>query len=210
MPIRRFRPRRTRSRTFKRRAWRRFTRIYKRRRPLRIHSFKRTCILSPITVNNAGVASELTFKLSDLPDYTDFQSLFDQYRIKAVKIQFVPNFTNSPMTASVNSIGMHSIHSAIDHNSSTDPPAVLDLMQIDTYKRTRLDRGLKRYFKVNTIDSWGATTNVETGWNKWLSTENGSAVEYYGLRYVIDALEEDVSCTLDVFATYYFQCKSVI
>lgn len=211
MPIGRFRRYRRGARrrsTFKRRAWRRFTRPYKRMRKPRIHNFKRTCILTPLTLGDSAVDGQLVFQLTDLPDYTEFTNLFDSFRINAVKLQFVPNFSNSPATASVGSLGIHSIHSIVDHNDSNPITSVLDLMQYDTYKRTRITSGLKRYFRVSTLGFVGTgAQNVQYG--KWVDTTQAASATFLGLKYIADALEVDTTVTFDIFATYYIQCKDV-
>lgn len=206
--FRRYRRGARRSSTYKRKAWRRFTRIYKRYRKPRIHSFKRTCMLTPITLGNTPLNGQFQFQLTDLPDNDEFTSLFDSFRINAVKLQIVPNFTSSPATAQVTSLGLHSIHSIIDHNDSTPITSVLDLMQYDTYKRTRTHLGLKRYFKVSTVGFVGTgAQNVQYG--RWVDTTQAASAVFYGFKYIMDALEIDTTVTFDVFATYYIQCKDV-
>lgn len=206
MPIRRIRrgPRRARlGRRKLRRTWRR-----NRRPKTYLHSFKRSCIVDQINVANTAVAGALTFKLSDLPNYDEFSNLFDAYRLMAVKLKFVPDFSGSPTTDAVVSIGLHSLHTAIDHNDDTQPAGVLDLMEYDTYKMKRIDRGMNRYFHVNTLASGSA--GDEQNWKKWISTAN-TDIKYYGFKYWFDGIGQDSQVvTIDVFATYYFQCKSVI
>lgn len=176
---RRFRPRMTRQKLF---------------------NFKRTCELSTVAISTSNVAGALTFKLNDLPSYTELTTLFDAFRIKAVKLQFVPDFSSADPIATT-TIG--SIHHAIDHNDSSAPSASTDLMQYSTYKRNRLDRGLKRYIKVNTQDSTGQD------WNKWFRSSDQYPVPYYGFKYFAEAIGTG-TIHLRVYATYYVQCKSTI
>lgn len=206
MPTRRIRrgPRRVRPRRrMMRRVWRRY-----RRPQTRIHSFKRTCILDPLTLVNSPLTGAITFKMSDLDNYQEFSDLFDSYRLIAVKLSFVPNSSSAPVADSIGTVGVHSLHTAIDHNDSGTPSDALELMQYDTYKRTNVIRGQKRYFHINTLNT--GTGGDELNWKKWISTAN-TDITYYGLKYVIDPLDSALrDIIIDVFATYYFQCKSVI
>lgn len=207
MALARFRQRRSRIRPYRKRTWKKMSRRYRWKRPRTvIHQFKRTTTLTPITLGNASVNGALTFKLGDLDDYTEFTTLFDSYRLVAVKVKFVPNFSNANITPTAN-LGIHSIHSVIDQNDSNNPSDVLSMMQYDTYKRKRLDRGMTRYLRVATIANTGGY-NAGLDWKRWLNT-NYELAEYNGLKYWFDALEEDTTLTVDVFATYYIQCKSI-
>ena len=92
MPMRSSRPRRYRRKPAYRRK-----RVMKRTRARisNVHAFKRKVVLGNVTAyNNGGVttnaASAFSFKLSDLPQYTDFTALFDQYKITGVKLDFIP------------------------------------------------------------------------------------------------------------------------
>lgn len=209
MPIYRRRTRRPLRRR-PRRMLRRMRMTRKRSlRQSKVHNFKRTYIVEGIQLTTANYKQGYVFKLSDLSNYTEFTNLFDQYRINAVKFQIVPGFNG---TDAITQTSLLSIHSAIDHNDVTDPVNVSDLMQYDTYRRTRATRGHKRYFKTNLLtpisDSGGDTTT----WGKWVSTENPGA-EYYGLKLFIDRpyfVNESNAINFEVYATLYFQCKSVI
>lgn len=190
-------------------------------RHTKLFSCKRTCLLTTITVDEATQQfGALTFKLSDLPDYSEFKPLFDSYRLNAVKLMFQPNFSNSPISASVLSIGLGSIHTVVDHQDSVVPTGELQLMQYDKYKRTRMDKIHKRYFKVNTLDQ-GYTYNEnvltpynqDQKWKVWFPTSQiGETTEpvYLGLKYACDLITANTSVEFKVYATYYFQMKSVI
>lgn len=202
-----------RSRTFKRRTWRKFTRRYKRVRGPLTHSFKRTALLTPWNITSAvGQGMSYSFKLSDLSNSDEFTALFDQYRINAVKLQIVPTFTSNDIA---NELTMASIHSAIDHNDNNPPGALSDLMEYDTYKRSKMSRGHKRYFRVNLLTPLTASSSSTT-WKKWINTAsvglNPGEAEYYGLKFWIDGITQttEIAANFEVYATYYFQCKSVI
>lgn len=214
MPRRSFRRGASRRAAPRRRAWKRFTRRYKRTRGPRIHSFKRTCQLTPLTITSStGVGTAFQFKLGDLTNYSEFVNLFDQYRIKAVKFTIVPTFNGNDIT---NQLTMSSFHSAIDHNDVNPPTAVTDLMQYDTYKRSRMSRGHKRYFATSIAAPANASGNSYiTSWNRWINTSTvgtGDEVNYLGLKMWLDGITQttELEANFEIYVTYYFQCKSVI
>lgn len=223
MPIyrRTRRPRRTMRRRRLVRRVRRSIRRPIRSRNTKLFNFKRTALLTTITQDETTQAmGALTFKISDLFDYGEFKPLFDSYRMKAVRIVFQPNFTNSNITSAVAGIGLGSLHTAIDHQDSVTPTGELQLMQYDKYRRSRHDRIHKRYFKVNTLDQGYTYSedvltpyNQDQKWRAWYPTallgETNEPV-YLGLKYVSDLITANTSIDFKVYVTYYFQMKSVI
>lgn len=188
-------------------------------RRMKIHSFKRTCHFTDITVANTAVKGHWFFKLSDLPDYTEFTNLFDFFRIKGIKLTIQPTYTGSPVDATESSIGFGSIHTAIERNDlSSFTGTELTLMQYDTYKRSRADRGHRRYFRPSTVNgeyaSDGSAAGLSIEWNKWISNSTGGSggvsTAYQGINYLFDANNVNKTVEYKVYATYYIQCKSVV
>lgn len=85
-----------------RRRFRKFRKTYRRRNAKassNIHLFKRTKV-DEHTLTNAGfvaIKSDITdnvyndFRLDQLPNYTEFTALYDQYKICGIKQKFVFN-----------------------------------------------------------------------------------------------------------------------
>ena len=90
---RKFRGRKFRKRSFRRRSYRRGNRSG--RRANRIVSIKRTQLYQYYRNSGAPylIQGAQSFKLSDLPNYGEFQVLFQYYRIKWIKLEFVPNMS---------------------------------------------------------------------------------------------------------------------
>lgn len=195
--------------------------MYRKPRSL-IHNFKRVCQLTPITVTaNAGKTyGGLSFRLSNLNNYQEFTSLFDSYRILAVKVKFIPDISSVPIITGNNNLGMGSLHTAIDHNDTTPPPNLSDILEYDTYKAKPIWRTWSRYFRVNTLGQKTVANtqyNTDINWKKWLPTSlvtDGVDDDYYGLKWVADeylvpATEPD-TLLINMYATFYFQCKSLV
>lgn len=180
------------------------------RRPIRsgVHNFTRYVELPNITTST--VSDKLggeTFKLTDLPSYTEFTNLFDKFRICAVKYEIVPNWTSSD----INPIGTYqsvpNIFTVLDYNDITTPGSLSELLQYKNLKRTRGHLIHKRYIKpaVLAANYEGAVTTAYTSvWKRWLDTTDSGTL-HYGLKYCID--QTSTAMTYRVYAKYYIQCK---
>jgi len=79
-----------------------------------IHNFHRGVDLGFITPSvTLETFTSYTFILSNLPDSTEFTSLFDQYRIMQVRVIFSPLFTDTSAT-----VAYPPIYTAIDYDDT--------------------------------------------------------------------------------------------
>lgn len=172
-----YRKRRTTRR--KRTTRRRFTKRTRtsRRSGQKIHVFKRHVdrgveIIDAVT----GLSYGVNFSLNDVPGSSEFTSLYDMYKINAVKITFIPQ-----MTEIVNSTGSGNpfnsrIISAIDKNDDTAPITADELRQFKTCKVTNITRQHRRYiYKPQILDSSSYSISP------WMSTAS-PGTNYYGLK----------------------------
>lgn len=91
-----------------------------------LYTFERATILNPGT----GV-QYLTFQLSNMPNSTEFTTLFAKYRILQITCEFPPNYTLGTGELNV-------LSSTIDTSgtlSFSPPSGESDLAQLDTYMR---------------------------------------------------------------------------
>lgn len=126
------------------------------------------------------------FTLSQLPGYTDFTSLFDQYRIVQIQAVFHPfqNICNSP------SQFPGYLHSVLDYDDSVAPTSPSNLEQYDTYRlqsmletQTRIyNPSVSReiYLSLSTTgyEMSGQGTNAP-----WIDSAS-STVPWYGLKLI--------------------------
>lgn len=204
-PVRRRRP-----------ARRRVARRMPRPRQM-VYNFKRTCELNNLTTV-PGVAPTLfqyQFKLSDVPGYGDFTQLYDQYRIKGVRITFYPA-ANTSYTGSSSSMPIGEFYTVLDFDDSTLPANIEELNQYQTLRRTYFNRPHKRYFKpLSTQSGVYQSGGVTTGYRSlpsstWFDCGNPNIL-YYGIKgaYTISESSLVVKETIRVTATYYFQLRMV-
>lgn len=220
MPYRRtFRRPIYRRRRFFRRRFRRPRRVPRpmRARPCRGYNFKRTCELANIqtTAQVTPTVFAYQFKLSDLPNITEFTSLFDQYRIRAVKLTFYPP-SNTAWTSNVTSMPIGEFYTVLDFDDAGAPTDVNYLNQYQTLKRTYFNRPHSRYFYPRAAQSGmystgGVTTGYRSVPNKEWFDCGYPDILYYGLKgaYVIQNSNQVLAETIRVTATYYFQVRMV-
>lgn len=215
-PRRRAPPRRVRMRRVMRRP---------RRPAFKVHSFKRTCKLDNVqaSITNLGVGSGISaayqFTLDSLPNYQEFTSLYDLYKINGIKLSFVPSaseYINSTTSSVTGQNGFQRFHTVLDFDDTSVPVSENELLQYTSLKSTPGWATHSRYFKprVNTVVEGivGATLAASSTAPKWISTQDPS-VEHLGVKVFVPppiaGANIGASITYTVYATYYLSCRNV-
>jgi len=181
----------------------------------RTHIFKRVKEFDPIqffpgdpaTNGPQPVLWSKGFRLNEVPNHTEFTSLFDQYRINKIKLTLVPNWTNlngahipwSQPDVTGNSpsyllnawyLGNPNIHSVIDHDDLNMTGAnVSTLMQYPNYRMTRGNRIHSRYFTPAIATGvYDGTANTVPGgveYKRWIDC-NEADIIHFGVKVFVD------------------------
>ena len=207
-----YKRRRPTIRRSRRAMYRRRLRLSRRPRlsALRTYHFKRTFTLSPISTGTSPVFGAYAFSISDLPNYTEFTALFDQYRINKLVVRYVPNHNSSEVGATK---ALMEFNSVLDFNDQVAPTA---LTQLYEYANWRMTRGNAIHTRVFTpaVLSLVATTSAiayqgdQSKWKQWLATSQ-TDIEHYGIKYAIGATQAAGDMYFTPYVTAYFSCKSV-
>lgn len=202
--------------TFKRSYGRRSAAMtnYRLRYKAPIHSFKRWTNMAvgnslstagSITVvgstnfafnlsNVAGTVSYgslgYTFRLDDLPNYTEFSALYDKYCVRGYQVRINAFNTGSITAAAYDANNGQSsliVHTAVDHDDAAVPAAsevgVNDLRQRSSYRTKNILRGpLKNYVKSKSLIAMVNSSSTVVG-----SSSMGKTLW-------IDCAEVDVPC----------------
>lgn len=188
-----------------RRTMRKPMRSLSMKRKMSTHHFKRTFLSDIFFSSNTGpVFGGLSFRLSSLPNYTEFTNLFDQYRINKIVIRFVPS-ANSDSVGSTHVIP--NFHTIIDNNDSTTPTALNELYESQSWKRTRGTQVQTRVFTPSSLIDIGLSSNSPK-WKQWISTDFPS-VDHYGLKYALEATVNAQDIYYQPYVTIYFSTRSV-
>lgn len=179
-----------------------------------VYSFKRTVYVPQwATVNALGDQPfKLEPKLSDLPNYTEFTALFDQYRIKGVSFKLIPRYNVVPQTSG-NPLLPTQVMSVLDYDG-TGPNTLTAIRQYQTLRTTRNTSIHKRYFKpaiLQMVYESSTTTAYGPKWNQWIDCNNDTVPHYglYGICPQIASGVSDAEYFYDLEAVYYIQCKTV-
>lgn len=180
--MQRFRRRYRKRTTTKRRRYgvRRKKAIF--RKKTTTHTFTRRLNATQLqsAIGPGVVSGGYTFALSNLPDYTEFTSLYDQFRIKWVKVKFIFQ-TQVAETAPVNSPGM--FYSVIDLDDASAPT----LSYCQSAKWAKLTQAVgthTRFLRPRTLTQLYNGLGSAYAVNKiqWLDCDYANT-PHYGLKY---------------------------
>lgn len=199
-------------------APRRLARFRQMKNRMNTYNFKRTWyaenyfnVSANATTSNPS-SNGFAFTLNNLPDASDFQNLFDSYRINKIVVKIIPKvseYTGLP-NAGVNNAMLPTIHSVVDYDDSTAPTSISQLAQYDTYRSTRGIREHTRVF-VPKVELQGGTSIALPKSYQWIDTDNID-VPHRGLKIWITgpAIGTNTSQYFDLKVTVYASFKHVI
>lgn len=180
---------------------RRPVRRYKRRYPIRktikpksaydkVHLVKRFGLImtgtgTPVFIeglNNPATDQSFRFyfRLSAVAGYQDFTALYDQYKIRAVKVSFIPV---ANITTATESGYASLIYSTYDFNGESSNPTKDEIREYQYCKWSPYGRIHKRYFFPRTTEFISGTSSglsTKVGPQNWISTNNPD-IAYHGL-----------------------------
>jgi len=148
-----------------------------------------------------------SFKLSDLPNYTEFTQLFDEYKISKLQYKFLPGaLTQNTLTTIATPTFMY----AIDKDDATVPTSLDTLLQYPGVKIRNMDRG----FTVSFVPRVAATF-----YNTAVTSAYGSTVHYldaandgvphYGIHGGFGRSLIAGAYTYDVYVKVWVHCRGV-
>lgn len=178
-----------------------------------VHYYKRSYITAFNTYDwPAMMTYGWDFFLSQLPNYTEFTNLYDQYKISRIKCKFSYTANSQNVTTSAAITALPMFLSCIDLNDSTALTTNADFTQYRSFKMRRFDKPVSVYFKPQfaTAAYSGAFTSyaAKTGWLDCASP----GVKHYGLKFGIDPMfynaGANVTGRVQCVITYYIKCKN--
>lgn len=174
-----------------------------------VHKFRRGWAAT--WTGNVAYAPYLSgwpIRLSDVPNYTDFTNLFDQYRIKYVKTKWYLKVDPGAQAAA--SAIYPKIYYSRDYNDTTAPANLGELRERGDckFKVLRPDRPVIIKFKPNLLQSifTSGTAVQEPVWDKWLNT-SASDTPYCTIKWAFDDLT-NTNYKVECEAYFYIECKN--
>lgn len=202
-----------RKRTYRKRPYgrkrtyrRRFKRSFRyNKRGTKVFLYKRFCSLGTIAADSTlDQFAAYSFELNNLPGFAEFTSLYDFYKINAVKISFIPTQTVSNSLSTISNAQNSRFFSVIDYNDDTAPTSLDELRQYASCRYTSIFRTHKRYIYK---PKYSIQSYVQS--RQWINTATPST-EWYGLKIGIEAMGSTVSTSMNyrVEAKYYVSFKN--
>lgn len=152
-------------------------------------------------------AGGITFKLSNIADYTSYTSLFDQYQITAIDFILRPrnNVTNSASIA----VTLAPLLLVIDYDDATSPASASVLQQYQNVMVVESYQSVRRVFKPSYTNFayQGATPgySVNQGWCDCAYPD----ILHYGIKYYIGATGVSNYPDWDVCVYYHISFRNV-
>lgn len=209
MPKRSYR-RRTFRRGQKRRTFRR--RKFMSKVKTGVHYFKRSYITSINTYDWPVIYTQgWDFFLSQLPNYTEFTNLYNEYKVSRIKVKFMYSANSQDVSTALLSTALPTIYTAVDPNDSTLPTSVSELLQYKSFRARRADKPFSVYFKPQfATAAYSGTFTSYAAQTGWIDTSSPS-VKHYGLKWIVDPMfystGTNVTGRLQTIITYYIKCR---
>lgn len=159
-------------------------------------TFTETIQASPIYTNTGNVFS---CRFIDIPQHTEYSTLFKQFCIKKMKVILLPNYTevdpNNAIGLTTFNLTQPRLTYAIDDSPNlTAPTSELDVLQSNGAKIRNAGKKLEITFKpkpnIASLEaSLGAYVGLRQKADMWLNTDSstvsysGTGLQHCGVRY---------------------------
>lgn len=182
-------------------------------------------------MGTSNVAFGQMFAFTLLSQYSDLATLYDNFRIKSVKLRIDLSFnTNTGIGASgasstnlvANSMPM--LHYAVDQDDASAPGSTQEVL---AYSKSRSVRLGDKPVYINLVPraqggvvsaanpGSGATAAVGTmlPLSTWLDSQNAQSVPHYGVKYFLENMPTNTGTGLNwamyITPVYILECKNV-
>jgi len=157
----------------------------------------------------------MNFTLADVPAYTEFTALFDQYRIAWVRVEFFPCFDSSQAALfGAQAAQYFPFYTAVDYDDSSAPASVDAICQYSNCQRHQLGKKFTVFIRPRCLSmiyrSAVATDYALAPYGQWLDCGNAST-PHYGLHYAIQEMAQ-LAGTINLWiphVVYCIECKNL-
>lgn len=171
-----------------------------------VQYFKRFTYNAATLINNTlnDTPFSAVFRLSDVPNSTEFQNLYDQYKITAIKWKLMVRSSDY-----ASGITAPKILSVIDKDDSLAPTNMSEILQYQNLKVSQFGTSHTRYLKPSVGYQLGDLTtlvNMRAVGKGWIDMANPN-VPHYGIKGIITP--SSTALAFDLLCTYYLAFKNV-
>lgn len=151
-----------------------------------------------------GTGISFTFRLSNVAGNAELISLYDQYKINAVSLTFIPRMTQITGTLTAGNVENVRCLTAIDYNDSTAPTSAEYLRE---YENCEV-RSIVEQFTVY-VDKPKIFDTSSTSRTAWIGTSSATTL-HYGLKFWADSTQmTSGNYGYLVEAVYYMSFKAI-
>lgn len=176
-----------------------------------VQFFKRV-LYSPnfitVTAGTDGLV-QTPFRLDFVPNRTEFTALYDQYRIKAIKVTLMPRGNSSDLGTAATLGNVSRVFSVLDYDDSNNPTSISQLCEYQNLKVTHSTKNHTRYlvpkFNANIAGPLGTIARKPSV--GFLDVTDESVV-HNGVKWAIQA-PANGTVVYDLMTTYYLAFKNV-
>jgi hypothetical protein len=184
-------------------------------RALIARDFHRKIDYSSFSANSAvGYGGAISFRFSDLPNYSEISSLFDHVRLIKVKFDFIPGADTSFVNPANDNVPNSLLWVAPDYDNDSTP-TVGDILQKEgaRYVRSidRLTMTIAPRIKEYATDGVSANAAAVAAPGSWIDAA-ASGVRHYGIKFFLEASQPLVTTALvryRIIADVHFQARAV-
>lgn len=142
------------------------------------------------------------FTLSSLPNYTEFTSMFDAYKI--VKIQYRFRLYKNPDVVAPNLYPV--IYHVVDYNDAAAPTSVNQVLEYPLAKTTILNdsKPVSAWFSFKPKNSGLVSSASFAAVSPWVDTGSASAL-YYGMKSACTQMSTGINIAIDYRFTVWLK-----
>lgn len=168
-----------------------------------IHRVQQIVNIGTFTSTTATpVLSSVTFSFNTLPNATDFEGMYDQYRVDKMTVHFVPacNFVSQSYQC-----GM--LYTAKDYNNAVSPSTGNAVLE---YQSAKISPSYEHHYRslipsCNAVDALGNTLMQGRPWVPITST----TTSWYGVKYAMICPYAATTFSMQIFVTVHLSFKNV-
>lgn len=177
-----------------------------------------------LTFSNSYQTYGYYFSVSDLPQVSSWQLVFDQYKILGVKVEYVPvcSAANINTLYNGNALALQTLNSqfnpimqcVIDYDDASALGSENAALAYANCKTYRIYRPWKRYFRPHVAAAVYSSGGFVSSANKrspWIDF-NSPTTQHFGMKIFMDAGSNNVmgGNIGFIYCTYYIAMKNII
>ena len=161
--------------------------------------------------NTSQIGGSLGFQFNNLPNIIDFETLYDKYKIKGIKIVIQP-LSNFASTANLGTLPIFNY--AYDQDDLVVPSDLNTIRQYGTCKSVTMNRPIKIWLSpkiLTKVKAGAGGTTDSVGPAKYLDLAGATDVPHFGIKFWINNMllgnTANINSLFRITAKYYFKCS---